>query len=154
MLRTWQWTTAAPASAASSAALAIWLGVTGIAGCLPTVSPAPVTAQVMITLGFIVSSSLWGKVSLPPAGDLTFSVWNLIISDMRRRDLVFLLIPRFSMIALFSALEPLRVANRFAGPIFSWRFASVDGKPATASNGIPVSVTIALGGIGRPDGVV
>ena len=28
-------------------------GFTGIAGCLPTVSPAPVTAQVMMTLGFM-----------------------------------------------------------------------------------------------------
>src|SRR5438045_4089812 len=108
----------------------------------------------MITLGFIASSSLWGKVSLSPASDLTFSVWNLIISDMRRRDLVFLLIPRFSMIALFSALEPLRVANRFAGDIFSWRFASIDGNPTSASNGIPVSVTTAIDGIGRPDVVV
>ena len=30
-------------------------------------------------------------------------------------DIVFLLLPNFSMIALYSALEPLRVANRFAG---------------------------------------
>src|SRR5437762_515946 len=73
---------------------------------------------------------------------------------MRRRDVVFLLISRFSMIALFSALEPLRVANRFAGDIFSWRFASIDGSPASASNGIPVSVTTAIDGIGRPDVVV
>jgi len=73
---------------------------------------------------------------------------------MHRRDLVFLLIPRFSMIALCSALEPLRVANRFAGDIFSWRFASIDGNPTSASNGIPVSVTTAIDGIGRPDVVV
>lgn len=42
-------------------------------------------------------------------------------------DIVFLLLPNFSMIALYSALEPLRVANRFAGELFAWRFASVDG---------------------------
>jgi hypothetical protein len=43
----------APALPASIAALAISLGVTGIAGCFPTESPEPVTAQVTITLRFI-----------------------------------------------------------------------------------------------------
>ncbi|MND79479.1 hypothetical protein D3C80_712220 [compost metagenome] len=47
--RTWQWATVAPALAASMAAAAISFGVTGMAGCLPTVSPAPVTAQVTMT---------------------------------------------------------------------------------------------------------
>jgi len=67
------------------------------------------------------------------------------------RDVAFLLIPRFSMIALFSALEPLRVANRFAGEAFSWRFVSMDGAAVSASNGIPVSVTAGIDAIGRPD---
>lgn len=67
------------------------------------------------------------------------------------RDIAFLLIPRFSMIALFSALEPLRVANRFAGEVFSWRFVSMDGEAVTASNGIPVSVSAGIDAIGRPD---
>src|SRR6516165_12722639 len=43
---------AAPACAASRAELAICSGVIGIAGCLPTVSPPPVIAQVMITRRF------------------------------------------------------------------------------------------------------
>jgi hypothetical protein len=51
--RTWQCATVAPAFAASIAAAAICFGVTGIAGCLPTVSPAPVTAQVMMTSLFM-----------------------------------------------------------------------------------------------------
>jgi len=66
-------------------------------------------------------------------------------------DIVFLLLPNFSMIALYSALEPLRVANRFAGELFSWRFASVDGNAVVASNGIPVSVSAALKSSGRPN---
>lgn len=70
------------------------------------------------------------------------------------RDIAFLLIPRFSMIALFSALEPLRVANRFAGDVFSWRFASMDGEAVAASNGIPVSVTASIDAIGRPDAAI
>ena len=45
-------TTAAPALAASMAEVAICSGVTGTCGLLPTVSPAPVMAQVMKTSQF------------------------------------------------------------------------------------------------------
>jgi AraC family transcriptional regulator, carnitine catabolism transcriptional activator len=69
---------------------------------------------------------------------------------MARYDVAFLLVPRFSMIALYGALEPLRVANRFTPESFSWRFVSADGGPVTASNGIPVSVTGGLADIGKP----
>jgi len=68
-----------------------------------------------------------------------------------RREIAFVLFPKFSMIALFGAVEPLRVANRFAGPVFSWRFVSADGLPVAASNEIPVTVTHRLADIGRPD---
>ena len=66
-------------------------------------------------------------------------------------DIVFLLAPGFSMIALYSALEPLRVANRFGGELFRWRFVSLDGGAVIASNGIPVSVEGALTKAGRPN---
>jgi AraC family carnitine catabolism transcriptional activator len=69
-------------------------------------------------------------------------------------DITFLLVPGFSMIALYSALEPLRVANRFSGDLFSWDFASMDGEPVIASNTIPVSVTRRLEAIGRPNLVI
>jgi hypothetical protein len=52
--RTWIWAIAAPALAASTAASAICFGVTGMAGCLSAVSPAPVTAQVMKASKFMV----------------------------------------------------------------------------------------------------
>ncbi|SHM19563.1 GlxA family transcriptional regulator [Vreelandella subglaciescola] len=49
----------------------------------------------------------------------------------------FLLLPRFSMMAFFSAVEPLRIANRISGrPLFDWRLISEDGSPVTASNGM------------------
>lgn len=49
----------------------------------------------------------------------------------------FLLLPRFSMMAFFSAVEPLRIANRISGrPLFDWRLISEDGRPVTASNGM------------------
>eukprot|EP01030_Chromulinospumella_sphaerica_P032401 gene32401-33147_t len=71
---------------------------------------------------------------------------------MATYDVAFLLIPKFSMIALYGALEPLRVANRFAGAgTFSWRFVSADGQPVAASNDIPVSVSGGLADIGKPD---
>ncbi len=65
-------------------------------------------------------------------------------------DVVFHLVPRFSMISLYGALEPLRVANRFAERKFSWRFVSADGEPVSASNDIPVSVSGRLADVGRP----
>ncbi|WP_328716185.1 GlxA family transcriptional regulator [Halomonas elongata] len=49
----------------------------------------------------------------------------------------FLLLPRFSMMAFFSAVEPLRIANRISGrPLFDWTLLSQDGEPVTASNGM------------------
>ncbi|WP_046078067.1 GlxA family transcriptional regulator [Halomonas sp. HG01] len=49
----------------------------------------------------------------------------------------FLLLPRFSMMAFFSAVEPLRIANRISGrPLFEWTLISEDGGPVTASNGM------------------
>jgi AraC family transcriptional regulator, glycine betaine-responsive activator len=53
----------------------------------------------------------------------------------------FLLVPRFSMIAFTSAIEPLRLANRAAGkPLYAWRLFSRDGGPVRASNGVEISV--------------
>ncbi|MFN0192374.1 MAG: GlxA family transcriptional regulator [Aestuariivirga sp.] len=69
---------------------------------------------------------------------------------MAQYDVTFILLPRFSMIALYGALEPLRIANRFAGPVFSWRFISADGAPVSASNDIPVSAAGALRDLGKP----
>lgn len=70
------------------------------------------------------------------------------------REVVFVLLPKFSMIALYGALEPLRLANRFSGTVFSWRFVSLDGEPTKASNEIPVSVSGDLASIGRPSVVI
>jgi AraC family transcriptional regulator, carnitine catabolism transcriptional activator len=107
----------------------------------------------MITFGFMMPSLDRVDHLTAIKTCLTFSVTRLIVSGMtfKPRDVVFILVPRFSMIALYSALEPLRVANRFAGDRFSWRFASLDGAAVIASNGIPVSVTTALAGIGAPE---
>jgi AraC family transcriptional regulator, carnitine catabolism transcriptional activator len=70
---------------------------------------------------------------------------------MKSRDVAFVLFPKFSMIALYGALEPLRVANRFAGRVFNWRFVSLGGQAVHASNDIPVSADYALADLGAPD---
>ena len=57
----------------------------------------------------------------------------------------FILIPRFSLIAFASAIEPLRLANRVSDrTLFEWKTFSVDGAPVTASNGIETVVDAPL----------
>jgi AraC family carnitine catabolism transcriptional activator len=85
---------------------------------------------------------------------LTFFAIELAFFAMPSIDVVFHLVPRFSMISLYGALETLRVANRFAERKFSWRFVSARGEPISASNDIPVSVSGRLVDLSRPDMVV
>ncbi|UCJ17364.1 GlxA family transcriptional regulator [Pseudomonas sp. MM211] len=56
----------------------------------------------------------------------------------------FFLLPGFSMMGLMSAIEPLRVANRFHAPHYSWRLLSDDGQAVPASNGMSLNVDGAL----------
>ena len=61
------------------------------------------------------------------------------------REIGFLLIPRFSAMAFFCAVEPLRVANRLAGrDLYSWRILSADGEPVEASNGMRLVADLPL----------
>lgn len=58
----------------------------------------------------------------------------------------FLLLPRFSMMAFFSAVEPLRIANRISGrPLFAWTLISEKGGLVTASNGMTLLTDQAIG---------
>jgi transcriptional regulator GlxA family with amidase domain len=53
------------------------------------------------------------------------------------RVFVFLLVPGLPMMALVSAIEPLRAFNRLARvEAYVWRLASLGGEPIAASNGI------------------
>lgn len=54
------------------------------------------------------------------------------------RQIHFLLLPGFSMLGFICALEPLRAANRFRGPLYEWRIVSADGRPVRASDGITI----------------
>lgn len=56
------------------------------------------------------------------------------------RNLWFLLLPQFSMLGFLSALEPLRVANRFRPGSYRWHILSRDGDALLASNGMSLNV--------------
>jgi AraC family carnitine catabolism transcriptional activator len=60
------------------------------------------------------------------------------------QTLCFLLLPGFSMMGLMSAIEPLRVANRFRGELYRWRLLSLDGAAVEGSNGMSLNVDTAL----------
>ncbi|KKK08152.1 AraC family transcriptional regulator, partial [Pseudomonas putida SJ3] len=65
----------------------------------------------------------------------------------------FLLLPGFSAMGFISALEPLRVANRFKGPSYRWQVLSLDGGAVQASNGMSVNADAALAA-GEPAGIL
>lgn len=56
------------------------------------------------------------------------------------QTLWFLLLPGFSMMGLMSAIEPLRVANRFRGELYRWHLLSLDGNAVQSSNGMSLNV--------------
>ena len=66
--------------------------------------------------------------------------------------LAFLLVPQFSMMSFSAAIEPLRVANRLGTrTVYAWELISLDGKPVTASNGVPLAVQCSLAELKKPD---
>ena len=66
----------------------------------------------------------------------------------------FVLLPKFTMLAFASAIEPLRIANQLTGQaLFRWDVLSEDGRPVTCSNGVPVMVDGAFGAA-QPEGIV
>ena len=68
------------------------------------------------------------------------------------QHIVFLTLTDYSMIALSNALEVLRMANRVSDrELYRWTIATLDGRPALASNGLPLSPTVALAQVEAPD---
>ncbi|MBX2805395.1 MAG: GlxA family transcriptional regulator [Hyphomicrobiales bacterium] len=62
-----------------------------------------------------------------------------------RQTILFLLVPKFSMIAFSSAIEALRLANRAVGKtVYEWRLVSEGGLPVEASNGVLINTDASL----------
>ena len=55
------------------------------------------------------------------------------------QEMHFLLMPGFSMMGFVSAIEPLRVANRFQPDAYRWTILRLDGGPVRASNGMSLN---------------
>ena len=64
----------------------------------------------------------------------------------------FLTLDNYSMIALVNAVEPLRMANIVTGQsAYEWSIVTLQGQPASASNGLHIAPTLALERLARPD---
>lgn len=69
------------------------------------------------------------------------------------QSLSFILLPGFSAIAFFSALEPLRIANRLAGKqLYAWTIHATSAGHVTASNGMQLRTDPA--NPDRPDALI
>ncbi|HJV25053.1 MAG TPA: GlxA family transcriptional regulator [Aromatoleum sp.] len=61
----------------------------------------------------------------------------------------FVTLDNYSMIALSSAIEPLRMANHLSRrEVYQWVIVTLDGQPAVASNGMSMGPTVALDDMG------
>jgi AraC family carnitine catabolism transcriptional activator len=60
-------------------------------------------------------------------------------------EIAVLLLPRFSLMALASVLEPFRIANRLTGrELYRWRFVSPEAGPIEASSGLPITAELSV----------
>lgn len=56
------------------------------------------------------------------------------------RDFHFLLLPKLTMLAFASAVEPLRIANQVTKrPLYRWYTVTADGAPVRCSNGVRIT---------------
>lgn len=68
------------------------------------------------------------------------------------RHFGFLVLPGYSLIAVTSAVEALRMANRCAEDrVYRWTLYGLDEHPVTASNGLTLGPTLPLGAASAPD---
>ena len=71
-----------------------------------------------------------------PTGAFHFPVTTF----KQTRNLGFLLLPEFTLLAFSAAVDPLRIANQIAQkPLYRWTIFSEDGGPVASSSGVDVS---------------
>ncbi len=85
---------------------------------------------------------------------MTSPAYNLSMLDnaaapLLRSPIGFLLVPRFTVISLSSAIEPLRIANRYVSQKYAWRLVSADGRPVPDGNGIAIQADCSIEDAGR-----
>ena len=72
--------------------------------------------------------------------------------ELPKSKFAFLTLPRYSMIALSSAVETLRMANMVTGQaVYDWSIVSMEGEPIAASNGLQLAPTLPLQQLGSVD---
>jgi AraC family carnitine catabolism transcriptional activator len=60
---------------------------------------------------------------------------------VKTREFAFLALPRFTLLAFSSAIEPLRIANQLTQqPLYGWSLFSMDGAPVESSAGVRIEV--------------
>ena len=66
-----------------------------------------------------------------------------------KQRFVFLTLPNYSLIALSSAVDALRMANRVAQQeIYEWTLVTLDGRPTSASCGLSMAPTVSIDDMG------
>jgi transcriptional regulator GlxA family with amidase domain len=66
------------------------------------------------------------------------------------REFAFLVLPRFTLLAFSSAIEPLRIANQLTQlPLYRYRLVSMDGGPVESSAGVRIDVDQGLEPLSR-----
>lgn len=71
------------------------------------------------------------------------------------REFVFLTLPRFTLLAFSSAVDPLRIANQLTQrPLYRWRVVSLDGLPTESSAGIRIEADQGLRPVRRDSTVI
>ncbi|MBF2760344.1 MAG: GlxA family transcriptional regulator [Ectothiorhodospiraceae bacterium AqS1] len=74
------------------------------------------------------------------------------LREGRPQEVVFVLIPEYSLIAFSCALEPLRMANRLSRkPLYRWRIVSDGGEAVVGSNGLSIEVDGSIDSVIRAD---
>lgn len=71
------------------------------------------------------------------------------------REFAFLALPRFTLLAFSSAIDPLRIANQLTQqPLYRWSLVSMDGGPVESSAGVRVEADRGLEVLGRQSTVI
>ena len=99
----------------------------------------------------ILSATIADPARFVPAGAAFFELGHA----PETRDYYFILLPRMTMLAFSSAVEPLRIANQLTGQcLYRWFLLSEDGQPVQCSNSVTIAADSALVNVHRHDAVM